>query len=88
MNLSQEQRFQIWISVASVILTALIAGGSIAYASGVTANRVRTLEEQMGELKKDWAESLNELRLGVNRIDDRTRELEKSLSRLEGRLTK
>lgn len=86
--MSQEQRLQLWVSVASVIVTLIIAGSSIAYASGVTTNRVKALEAAVAEQKADLAEALDSLRLTVNRIDDRTRETDKAISRLEGRLTK
>lgn len=88
MRLSQEQRLQLWVSIASVIVTLIIAGSSIAYASGVTANKVRSLEEQIQQQKEVLNSALEELRLTVNRIDDRTRETDKAISRLEGRLTK
>lgn len=83
--MSQEQKLQLGVSIASVILTMIIAGTSIAYASGVTSNRVKALEEAVAEQKMEIATALNDLRLAVNRIDDRTREADKSLSRLEGR---
>lgn len=88
MTLSQEQKLQLSVSIASVILTMIIAGGSIAYASGVTSNRVKSLEEQVQAQKEQLNEALGDLRLTVNRIDDRTRETDKAISRLEGRLTK
>lgn len=88
MTLSNEQKLQLWVSVASVIVTLIIAGSSIAYASGVTTNRVKALEAAVAEQKADLAEALDSLRLTVNRIDDRTRETDKAISRLEGRLTK
>lgn len=86
--MSNEQKLQLWVSVASVIVTLIIAGSSIAYASGVTTNRVKALEAAVAEQKADLAEALDSLRLTVNRIDDRTRETDKAISRLEGRLTK
>lgn len=88
MTLSQEQKLQLSVSIASVILTMIIAGTSIAYASGVTSNRVKALEEAVAEQKRDISEALDNLRLTVNRIDDRTRETDKAISRLEGQLTK
>lgn len=88
MTLSQEQKLQLSVSIASVILTMVIAGTSIAYASGVTSNRVKALEEAVAEQKRDISEALDNLRLTVNRIDDRTRETDKAISRLEGQLTK
>lgn len=87
MELSQEQKLHIWVSIASVLVTLVIAGSSIAYASGVTTNRVKTLELQMAEQKRDLAEALDALRLAVNRIDDRTRTAGEAISRLEGRLS-
>lgn len=88
MTLSQEQKLQLSVSIASVILTMVIAGTSIAYASGVTSNRVKALEEAVAEQKRDISEALDNLRLTVNRIDDRTRETDKAISRIEGQLTK
>lgn len=83
--MSEEQKLQIGVSIASVILTMIIAGTSIAYASGVTSNRVKALEDTVAEQKAEISNALNDLRLAVNRIDDRTREADKALSRLEGR---
>ena len=80
--MSQEQKFQVWAGVIAVVVSIAIAFGGVAYASGSVSARVSETEKK---LETVYAE-LNEIRLAINRVDDRTRDADKALARIEGRL--
>ena len=80
--MSQDQKNAITISAIGVLLSASIAFGGVAFASGGIVERVEQTEQKMAQLRQD----INDIRLAVNRIDDRTREGDKALARIEGRL--
>ena len=82
--MSQDQKNSITISVIGVLLSASIAFGGVAFASGGIVERVEQTEEKMLELKED----INNIRLGVNRVDERTRDQDKALARIEGQLSR
>ena len=80
--MSSEQKFQITIAVVGVVISCAIAFGGVAYASGSVSERVKQTEQRLTTVY----EELNEIRLAINRVDDRTRDADKALARIEGRL--
>ena len=82
--MSVDQRFQVWAGVIAVVLSAAIAFGGVAYASGSISERVEQTEKKVLEVYQE----LNNIRLAINRVDDRTRDADKALARIEGQLSR
>ena len=80
--MSNEQKITVWSAVIGVVVSCAIAFGGVAYASGTVNERVKQTEQRIATVY----EELNEIRLAINRVDDRTRDADKALARIEGRL--
>lgn len=80
--------FRFW-PIASFALVTLLSGG---IAWGTIQSQVESLVQRQDRFEAITKEQLNDLRLGVNRIDDRTRDQFKAVTEvlfeIKGKLEK
>lgn len=82
--MSNETKTSLTIAALGIALSIAGGYGTVAFASGGIVERVNQAEAKVREIRED----LNDIRLAVNRVDDRTREADKALARIEGSLSR